>query len=227
MIKKVKAILIFLLFCNLIWAQDTTLPFYKEIRAFKIKDSLESPAKHAILFIGSSSFTRWIDVSDYFPGHTIVNRAFGGSTLPDLILYANNILLPYQPKQVVIYCGENDFAASDTVTAAIVLNRFKQLFHLIRNRLPGVAIAFVSIKPSPSRERLWPKMTDANLRIKKYLKTKKATAFIDVYPAMFNKDGKVMNDIFKEDNLHMNAKGYTIWQKIMEPYLIKTSVNKK
>ena len=29
------------------------------------------------------------------------------------------------------------------------------------------------------------------------------------------------NDIFLSDGLHMNAKGYAIWQKIIEPYLLK------
>ena len=196
-------------------------PFYNDVQVFKKMDSVQAPAKNAILFVGSSSFTKWKDAQDYFPAHTIVNRAFGGSSLPDMIRYADDIIFSYQPKQIVIYCGENDFATSDTVTAAIVFNRFKQLFQLIRKRMPAVSIAYVSIKPSPSRERLWPKMVEGNALIKKYLKHKKYTAFIDVYHAMLKEDGKVMQDIFLEDNLHMNAKGYAIWQRVMEPYLLK------
>lgn len=198
-------------------------PFYKEIRAFKITDSIEQQPKNAILLVGSSSFTKWTDVQNYFPNHSIINRAFGGSSLPDVIRYAKEIIYPYHPKQILIYCGENDLAASDTVTAQIVLLRFKQLFSLIRKNDPAVAIAFVSIKPSPSRQRLWPKVMVANQLIKKYLSTKKKTAFIDVYYPMFNTDGTVMSDIFIEDNLHMNAKGYAIWQKIIAPYLLPTS----
>jgi len=166
-------------------------------------------------------------MQNYFPGHTVVNRGFGGSSLPHVIRYVNDIVFPYQPKQVVIYCGENDIASADTISATIVFNRFKQLFQLIRNQLPGIPIAFVSIKPSPSRERHWPKMVETNLLIKKYLKQKKATAYIDVYHAMLNRDGSVMQDIFTEDNLHMNAKGYTIWQKVMEPYLLPANAQKK
>jgi lysophospholipase L1-like esterase len=30
-----------------------------------------------------------------------------------------------------------------------------------------------------------------------------------------------MDDIFEGDKLHMNAKGYDIWQKIILPYLDK------
>jgi len=200
--------------------------FYDDIQTFKKQDSSSFPTKQAILFIGSSSFTKWTDVQDYFPTYKIINRGFGGSELTDIIRYANEVIIPYQPKQVVIYCGENDLASSDTVTAQMVLNRFKKLFTIIRKNNPSVSVAFVSLKPSPSRRHLWPKMIQANQLIKNYLSTKKKTAFIDVYNKMFNRDGTVMQDIFIEDNLHMNAKGYAIWQKAIEPYLINTN-NKK
>src|SRR5919108_5385362 len=81
-------------------------PFYEEIQAYKKQDSLQFPSKNAILFIGSSSFNFWKDMQEYFPGHTVINRGFGGSSLSDVIRYADQIIYPYQPKQVVIYCGE-------------------------------------------------------------------------------------------------------------------------
>jgi lysophospholipase L1-like esterase len=201
-------------------------PFYEDIQFFKKNDSLGFPPKDAILFVGSSSFTKWTDVQHYFLKHTIINRGFGGSTLLDVIQYADDVIKPYHAKQVVIYCGENDLASSDTVSAKMVLNRFKKLFSIIRNYNPSVPVAFVSLKPSPSRKQLWPKIEKANSLIRNFLVTKKKTAFIDVYHKMFNKDGTVMQEIFIEDNLHMNAKGYAIWQKAIEPYLINTN-NKK
>ncbi len=218
-----KIFLYFLLFLSAppnLHAQETA-PFYSDIQSFKKQDSLHFPSSHAILFIGSSSFTKWKDVQDYFPGYTIINRGFGGSSLPDVIRYADAIIFPYNPKQIVIYCGENDLAASDTVTANMVFSRFTHLFDLIRNRMPGVPVAFVSLKPSPSRAHLMGKMTSANTMIKDFLANKKNATFIDVYSKMLNPDGTPMKDIFIEDNLHMNAKGYAIWKKIIGPYLIK------
>ncbi|MEO5783678.1 MAG: G-D-S-L family lipolytic protein, partial [Ginsengibacter sp.] len=101
--------------------------FWDEIQVFKKQDSLHFSPKHAILFVGSSSFTKWTDVQNYFPGYKIINRGFGGSSLPDVIYYADDIIFRYYPKQIIIYCGENDLAASDTVTAQIVYQRFKKL----------------------------------------------------------------------------------------------------
>ena len=211
--------LLFLLFAELVQAQQRL--FYDEIQAFKKEDSIKFPAQKEILFVGSSSFNYWKDVQNYFPTHPIINRGFGGSTLLDVIGYADDIIFPYKPKQIVIYCGENDLAYSDTVTAQMVLSRFKQLFRLIRKNLPGVPVAYVSIKPSPSRENLMNKMTEANKLIKNFLKTQKKSAFIDVYHKMLNKDGKPIKDIFGPDQLHMNKKGYAIWQKAIGPYLMK------
>jgi lysophospholipase L1-like esterase len=196
-------------------------PFADEIQAFKTQDKLNPPPPGAILFVGSSSFRKWADVNSYFPGFTIINRGFGGSTFPDVIGYAPDIIFSYHPKQVVIYCGDNDLASSDAVSADTVFERFRVLFELIRTNLPGENILFVSIKPSPSRARLKEKMEQANLLIQTYLSLQQHAAFADVYHKMLNPDGSVMTDIFTEDNLHMNAKGYAIWQKVIAPYLSK------
>lgn len=220
MMKLIKLVFLFIVCTHTINAQLPP-PFYEDIQAFKKQDADSMPPKNAILFVGSSSFTMWKDVQDYFPRHTIINRGFGGSTLRDVIRYANDVIIPYHAKQVVIYCGENDIAYADETTPEMVLDRFKQLFQIIRDDNPAVPVAFISLKPSPSRQHLWTKMRKANKLIKQFLAMNKKTKFINVWPAMFNKDGTIMKDIFIEDNLHMNAKGYRIWQKLIEPCLIK------
>lgn len=195
-------------------------PFTGEIKAFKHQDSISFPPGNAILFVGSSSFRKWTDLQSYFPDVKIINRGFGGSTLPDVIRYEKEIIAPYHPKQILIYCGDNDLASSDTVTPTMVAKRFQQLFHLIRKDLPKANIAFVSIKPSPSRIKLFDKMQEANALIKSFLKKQKNTSFINVFDKMLV-DNKPRADIFLSDSLHMNAKGYAIWQKAIQPYLRK------
>jgi lysophospholipase L1-like esterase len=196
-------------------------PFSNDIAIFKKKDSISFPPKNAILFVGSSSFTKWTDVQSYFPNYTIINRGFGGSTLPDVIRYEKDVIFPYQPKQIVIYCGENDVASSDTITGEIVFERFKQLFTDIRKQFPRVDIAFISLKPSILRWQMKGRMMAANKSIKNYLKKKKNSAFINVWDAMLDAEWNPIASIFIEDRLHMNASGYAIWQKIIEPYLVK------
>ena len=205
--------------CVLLFAQNAETPFRKEINAFKKTDSVQMPGLHRILFVGSSSFTKWTDVQQYFSGYPIINRGFGGSSLPDLIRYAPEIIFPYQPIQIVIYCGENDIAAADTITAVMVLQRFQQLFYLIRNQLPNTPLVFISIKPSPSRWKFETVIVETNRMIRKFLRKQSKSSYVNVHDAMLNADGTVKADIFVGDQLHMNAKGYEIWQRMMKPGL--------
>lgn len=221
--KQQKYILIFLLVLAVAqgFAKNTEYPFAGDIRKFKTLDSINPPAKNSILFIGSSSFTMWTDVQDYFPGFPIINRGFGGSCLTDLIRYTDDIVVPYHPKQVVIYCGENDFASSDTVTPAMVNQRFGQLFGMIRAKIPEAKITYVSIKPSPSRSHLKDKVIESNKYIRKYLKKQANSSYVDVWNKMLGSDKQPMKEIFLEDQLHMNPSGYAIWQKAIVKHLIK------
>jgi lysophospholipase L1-like esterase len=212
---------IVLLFVVLNVFSQSAPPFWNDIDAFKKADTEKMPSPHSILFVGSSSFTKWTDVNNYFPGYPIINRGFGGSTLVDVIRYAYDIILPYQPKQVVIYCGENDIAYSEKVTPAEVLNRVKTLFSIIRINLPIATIDFVSIKPSPVRAGIQDRGIESNKLIKAFFKQQKNAAFIDVYNAMLDKKGHMIEEIYLADRLHMKAEGYAIWKKIILPYLIK------
>lgn len=218
---KIGLVLISLLVSTTLMAQENHPAFWSDVQAFKKQDSANFPKPKQILLIGSSSFTYWKDVNDYFPGYSILNRAFGGSTLKDQIRYVSDVVFPYNPREILIYCGENDFAESDTVSVRTVVNRFTQLYTLIRDKYKDVKIVFVSMKPSPSRRHLMPKYAEANRLINDFLKMQKATGFINVYDKMLKPDGEPMDDIFREDKLHMTAKGYAIWKKVIEPFLIK------
>lgn len=215
--KVLKITLVFLFLVFAVKAQENST-FYNEILKFKKQDSLEFPPKNAVLFIGSSTFTKWKDAQAYFPKHVIVNRGFGGSSLPNVINYIGEVVYPYHPKQVVIYCGENDLMNAGT-TPQMVVDRTKKLIDLIRAKYPRVFIAYISIKPSPSRAKYIPQMKEANALIKVLISQTKRAKYINTADAMYDVDGQIMTDIFLKDNLHMNAKGYAIWRDIMEPYL--------
>ena len=197
-------------------------PFQLEIDAFKKQDSIQPPIKHPILFVGSSSFTKWKSINNDFPGFPILNRGFGGSRLIDVIHFAEETIFKYHPKQIFIYCGENDLAMDVSVTPQMVLERYKTLHHMIRDRLgKRIPIVFVSLKPSIARWKLENKYIETNQLIASFLKSDKHTTYVDVHEPMLDKNKEVLKDIFIEDNLHMNAKGYAIWIKIIGLHLNK------
>ncbi|MBU4537611.1 MAG: GDSL-type esterase/lipase family protein [Weeksellaceae bacterium] len=193
--------------------------FWDDIQHFKHFNKENPPPKNAVLLVGSSSFTMWKDVDAYFPDKVIVNRGFGGSSLYDLNFYSEELLKPYSPKQIIIYCGENDFAGNEKLKPREVFNRFKHFYAEIRKYYPEIPVAYVSIKLSPSRENLWPQFIATNSLIKKFMDRKENAEYIDITKAMNGPDGKIRKDLFLEDMLHMKPEGYQIWKKVMEPYL--------
>ncbi len=193
--------------------------FWQDIQNFKKTDQETPPPKDAILFIGSSSFTRWTDIADYFPDKVIINRGFGGSRLTDLNYFADDLLAPYQPKQIIIYCGENDFADNHQLKAQEVVNRYKAFYKKIREWFPDIEVDYISMKYSPIREAIWPQMKIANKKIAAFMKKETNAEFIDVTKAMQDANGNVRKDIFVEDMLHFKPEGYQIWKQVIYPYL--------
>lgn len=195
--------------------------FYSNIQDFKKQDSINPPPQHPILLVGSSSFTRWKDVQAYFPNHTILNRGFGGAHLTDLLRFADDVIYAYKPKQVIIYCGENDFL-SEGATPDTIFHRFKTLYDGIRQNLgEEVNVTYISVKPSPRRRRFMTGTVEVNTMIDNFLKKEKNARFVDIHSKMLGADGQPISAIFTKDSLHMNVDGYAIWQKEIAPVLLK------
>jgi lysophospholipase L1-like esterase len=192
-------------------------PFISEITAFEQADQANFPPKKCILFTGSSSIRYWTTLQESFPGKKVVNRGFGGSGLSNLIYYADRIIFPYKPRQVVIYSGENDIAGGKT--AQQVFDEFRILAEKIKQKLTRTRITYISMKPSPSRSATIPEVKKANALIEAYLKENKRGDYINIFDPMLNSAQEPREELFESDRLHMNEKGYALWTEIVRPYL--------
>ena len=196
-------------------------PFQEEVNTFIAKDQLQKPPQNAILFVGSSSITNWKNIHKDFSAYSIIQRGIGSASFPDIIRFAGDIIYPYKPKQVLIYCGDNDFAYYENITPQKVAERFEKLFTLIRRELPATNITYISIKPSPHRWKLEQSFIEANRLIKIFLEAQSNTGYVNIHDAMLGSDGKPEAAFFVSDSLHMNEKGYQLWANRIEPYLMK------
>lgn len=189
----------------------------KEINAFAEIDRKQTPPENAVLFVGSSSIRLWENLRRSFPKIKVINRGFGGSRLEDVVHYFDQIVAPYQPKTIVLYAGEND--VNEGVAPETVAENYRKFTSMVRAEFPKTKILYVSVKPSPSRWKIADKFRRTNDLIKTEIAKDKLSEFVDVWTAMLGADGEPMPDIFQADNLHLNEKGYAIWQKILEKKL--------
>ena len=197
-----------------------TARWEQEIRAFEAADAKHPPPQNGVVFIGSSSIRLWTTLETDFPGVPVINRGFGGSQLPEVTAFVGRIVVPYRPRQVIVYCGGNDI--NEGRTPAEVLADSKALASAVHRALPSTRIAFITIGPNPER---WPqieKVREANRLIAAWAATDPRLSVIDVFSAMLGPDGLPKPDIFVEDRLHMNEKGYRIWRAIIGPHLGRT-----
>lgn len=197
-------------------------PFAEEFAAFARADKLRPPPPRPVLFYGSSSFRLWENLGADFPDVPVLSRAFGGSTLAECVQELERLVFPYEPRALILYAGDNDLddgAAPDTV-----LHHFEEFERRVRARLGGVPIAFVSVKPSPARERNLANIRKTNALVREQIAGRERTRFLDIYPQMLDAGGRPRRDLFTEDSLHMNAAGYRIWREVIGSYLNEPGV---
>jgi lysophospholipase L1-like esterase len=188
-----------------------------EIATLIKNDATQPPASDAVLFVGSSSIRLWKSLADDFPGVPVINRGFGGSEIADSLHYADQIILPYRPRAIVLYSGENDIAGGKPPEA--VAADFKTLREKIHQSLPAAHLYYLSIKFSPSRAKLKALMDRANQLIAADCSQAKNCTFVDVNSAMLDAAGEPRPELFIKDQLHMRPEGYAIWKKILAPLL--------
>ncbi|MGV3561287.1 SGNH/GDSL hydrolase family protein [Larkinella arboricola] len=216
--KKLSFLLLLTTAVHFVAIAQQAVPYENEIKAFEEQDKTTPAPKNAILFTGSSSIKLWQSLKTDFPDKVVLNRGFGGSKLTDVIHFADRAIIPYKPKQIIIYVGEND-VATGTVTAQEVYDRFVTLFTKIRKSLPKTPIVFISMKPSPSRRKYLPITIEANKLIKDYLAKQSRADYLDIYTPMLDATGQIRGELFRADSLHMNPKGYEVWTEKLKPLL--------
>jgi lysophospholipase L1-like esterase len=188
-----------------------------EIRAFEVADRERPPKPGGVVFVGSSSIRLWATLADDFPGVDVLNRGFGGSEIADSTHFAGRIVVPYRPREIVFYAGDNDLASGRT--PADVLGDFDAFVRRVRRDLPRVGIDFVSIKPSPARVALLGKMREANALVRRYAARRRGVVYVDVFTPMLDAAGRPRPELFGEDGLHMNRTGYELWTRAIAPRL--------
>jgi lysophospholipase L1-like esterase len=191
--------------------------FEKDIAAFEAADKAAPPPKGEIVFVGSSTIARW-DTSAAFPDLKVINRGFGGSWLSESVRYAERIVIPYEPRVVVLYAGDNDI--SQGWMSEQVAFEFEKFVRAIHARLPRTRILYVGIKPSVLRWLTDERMDRANDLIRAMCEKDDRLGFLDLGDVMLGWDEKPRPELFVADGLHLSPEGYRMWNLIIRPFLL-------
>jgi len=191
--------------------------FEKEIRQFERSAQKNPPHKGAIVFVGSSSITGWKTLKKDMAPLKVINRGFGGSQAADAVYYVDRIVIPYQPKKIVFYEGDNDIAHGKSPEEFV--KDCQDFVKKVHSALPETIIYFLSIKPSLARYHLQNTLQKANALLEEYARAHDGLEYIDISAAMHDETGKLRQNIFQADGLHLNTQGYQIWTPIIKKHI--------
>ncbi len=189
----------------------------KDIDAFVARDAAQAPQPGGVVFVGSSSIRMWDSLANDFPGVHVVNRGFGGSELADSVHFFDQLVRPHAPRAIVLYAGENDLWSGKSPET--VLADFQAFCTKAHAAFPDARVAYIAIKPSPSRGKIRDAVVRTNSLIQAHCAKDPRRVFVDIYTPMLDADGEPRRDLFLDDMLHMNKAGYAIWTRVVAPVL--------
>jgi lysophospholipase L1-like esterase len=197
-------------------AQPPAERWARALIEFDAADRAAPPTPGGVLFLGSSTIVNW-DVARSFPGIKSINRGVWSSSLLDQVQRIDRVVLPYAPRLIVLYAGDNDLNGGATSEQVAV--GFEQFVMAVQAKLPQTRIVFIGLKPSPQRWSQIQRYRAANALIREYCGHDDRLAFVDVDGPMLGWDEKPRKELFVEDGLHLSAQGYALWNVLLRPFL--------
>jgi lysophospholipase L1-like esterase len=191
--------------------------FERQVQAYEAEDRATPPPKGAILFAGDSQFFRWKTIHEDLPGYTLLNRGIDSFQLEHLIQYVDRLVLPYEPRLIVLHVGGND--VHNGKSPARVLADFQTFVARVREKYPKVRIVFSSITPGPGRWDEASQRVETNRVLREYIATRPDLAFIDLWSAMLTPGGQPREDLWVADRVHPNHAGYLLRAELTKPLL--------
>jgi len=194
--------------------------FEETIQAFEDADATMPPPPGAIVCVGSSTIGGWRPtIRDDLSPLTVIPRGFGGSNMNDVLYYAERVVITYHPRAILLYEGDNDIAIG--VSPELFLETVRAFVRKVHACLPDTRIYILSIKPSPARMCFWSEMSRANEFLAEECAKDAQLCYVSIVEGMLRPDGTPREDIFVDDGVHMNAKGYAIWREVIRPVLLE------
>lgn len=191
--------------------------FENEIAALEKKVLNHKNSRNLVAFYGSSSIRLWQTMEEDLHPINVINLGFGGSSYPYCYNYFDRVFKHLTPSHIVLYAGDNDLGSGHAIME--VFNDFKKLIEAIHSMYSSIPIHVISIKPSPSRAHLLSMTRETNALMKKYIQATKNGRWVELFAKMLDENAQTLPNLYIEDQLHMNARGYDVWRKVVKHHL--------
>ncbi|MCZ2720791.1 cyclic nucleotide-binding domain-containing protein [Marinomonas sp. 15G1-11] len=185
--------------------------FESDVRELEFRLAQKPYEDNPVAFYGSTTIRNWPELTSQLGRNDIINLGFSAATLESCVYYFERIVLPQKPRSLVLYAGDNDIG--NLHSSNRVLELYIELLQKVDSHLPHIPVTIISIKPSPSRSQQYDTIVNTNESLKRLAKTRPNTQYVDLFSLLLDDDGKIKTNLFEDDLLHLNARGYKLWSK--------------
>ena len=153
----------------------------------------------------------------YFGGYKTANFAVAGDTTQGVLWgLKNGEGQGFQPKAVMLMIGTNNTGPN---TAPEIAEGIGAIVLEMRKDFPDAKILLLAIFPRGlPGDAVRDKIADINKIISR-LDDQKHVFYLDIGAKFLDEKGVFLQDSFRGDNLHPQAKGYDIWGMAVQPIL--------
>jgi lysophospholipase L1-like esterase len=185
----------------------------KEIKKIEARDAEEQDPDDAILFIGSSSIRRWDQIDSDMAPYRAIQRGYGGAKYSDLAIYAERLIQPHQYRALVIFVGNDVSGKPDDRTPSEVEALVRYVVGVSKAHQPTAPVLLIEVTPTQKRFAVWGKIREINAVLREVALSTPHTYFIATADRFLDPTGNPRNELFVDDQLHLNEVGYDRWAK--------------
>ncbi|XP_054157128.1 platelet-activating factor acetylhydrolase IB subunit alpha2-like [Oppia nitens] len=174
-----------------------------------------------LVFVGDSITEGWagnghnVWAQHYTPRHAY-NYGIGGDRTEHVIYRIQNKEFDeLKPKVTVLMIGTNNIASN---TIEDIAHGVNETVRELLGKMPETKLILLGVLPRA--EPLGTKCKQLNTLIKK-LDNQKNVFWHDMWLDFESADGKQKTDLYVSDKLHLNEKGYQVWQQSTEALISK------
>jgi len=173
------------------------------------------------VFTGSSIFQFWTHLKDQMAPLPVLNRAIAGTVTQDMLNRIGQLVLPYQPRIVVYYCGSNDISAGED--AGPIVERTKRYVQILHEKSPSTFFYYTTIQKAPEKRARWQVVEAVNREMERYSRQAHNVGYIDLNPVLFDSHNDIRENLFLPDGLHFrpDSSAYLEFSQIVKPILTK------
>ena len=187
-----------------------------ETRINKLAKQYQSAEKGGVLIMGSSTMDYWADWQTDIGNRLGYNVGIGGTIVEDWLYAYDKLVKPFNPSTILIYLGGNNINNMGH-TGQYAESLMENLLNKMHADFPDAEIYYIYSMAVPSCYKGGKFNYEYGQFIEEMKKLVADTNWlngIDTFTSL-TKDGEARKDLYRDDGIHLNEKGYDIFAQII------------